>query len=311
MISDEKATQALTALTAVMKDKQRKELWNEGEKLFAQVNMHRIPSFPREREVRKLVVLENELWSPDTSICLLTKDYGATQEDTVDEVKKLLHTAGITRISKILPFEELKKEFKGFELKRQLAKNYDVFIADAAVTRLARAHLGKEFYTRRKIPFNVDLSKTKCLARQFEMLSKTTQVILTSKGANINISFAHSLMTEEAKRENLNTLLQKLPEIVPRGFKNVKMIALQGTDTMSIPVYRNDVADASVDEMSGLELERRSAYDQEMELRAEIKPKWVKPMKTKKRRSKTTKAKRKLLVVDAPDATAKKAKIES
>ena len=32
-----------------MEAAKRKELWDEGEKLFAQVTMHRIPSFPQEQ----------------------------------------------------------------------------------------------------------------------------------------------------------------------------------------------------------------------------------------------------------------------
>ena len=50
---------------------------------------------------------------------------------------------------------------------------------------------------------------------------------MTSRGANINIPFAHSLMSEEDQFDNLKSLVSQLNECIPRGFKNIKVISLQ------------------------------------------------------------------------------------
>ena len=117
-------------------------------------------------------------------------------------------------------------------MKRILSKEFDIFLADSRISRLAISHLGKEFYKRRKVPLCVNIEKdsksqTSNLSVQIEKLSKSTQVIMTSRGANINIPFAHSLMSEEDQFDNLKSLVSQLNECIPRGFKNIKVISLQ------------------------------------------------------------------------------------
>ena len=107
-----------------------------------------------------------------------------------------------------------------------MAKDYDVFLADSSVSRLVLNHLGKEFYKRRKVPHAVDLSR-KSLAADLEKLAKSTQVIVTPRGANMNIQFGHSLMSEEQIYENLKKLVEKFGDCIPRGVANVKALNLQ------------------------------------------------------------------------------------
>ena len=124
-------------------------------------------------------------------------------------------------------------------MKRILSKEFDIFLADSRISRLAISHLGKEFYKRRKVPLCVNVEKdaksqTSNLSVQIEKLSKSTQVIMTSRGANINIPFAHSLMSEEDQFDNLKSLVSQLNDCIPRGFKNIKVISLQVT-----PLYNS------------------------------------------------------------------------
>ena len=50
---------------------------------------------------------------------------------------------------------------------------------------------------------------------------------MTSKGPNVNIFWGNTEMTDDQKFENLQTLMQNLPEIIPRGTNNIKGINLQ------------------------------------------------------------------------------------
>ena len=48
-IDDKTLESRLNALNVILeKSYQGKELWDEGEKLFAQITLHRIPTFPRD-----------------------------------------------------------------------------------------------------------------------------------------------------------------------------------------------------------------------------------------------------------------------
>ena len=45
--------------------------------------------------------------------CLLTKNLDGNQDETIDMVKELLAKEEITDIEKIIPYDMLKKEYKG------------------------------------------------------------------------------------------------------------------------------------------------------------------------------------------------------
>jgi len=128
---------------------------------------------------------------------LIVKDIDDDIEETIELIQNLLKENNISGINKIIHYNQLKKEYKGrqpyitkgsncdsgltniiqgYELKRNLAKDFDIFLADNRIGRLALAHLGKEFHRRKKIPFPVDVERPERLAKQIQDYAKTTQV---------------------------------------------------------------------------------------------------------------------------------------
>ena len=52
MISDAQLKKAASALVQVISKNKAAELWEEGQKMFCQVNLHRIPQLPNEKDAR-------------------------------------------------------------------------------------------------------------------------------------------------------------------------------------------------------------------------------------------------------------------
>ena len=52
MISDNQIKKAVSALVQVISKNKTAELWEEGQKMFCQVNLHRIPQLPNEKDAR-------------------------------------------------------------------------------------------------------------------------------------------------------------------------------------------------------------------------------------------------------------------
>jgi len=306
---------ALAAAAALAQANGKNNLLNEAEKIFAQVSLHKIPAFPNDKEIRKLVLLPNRLYPSGCSSCLIVKNLSEDDiESTIDETNELLKQQDITFIENVLPYEKLKKEYKGHEQKRKLAQQFDVFFADSRITRLVQSHLGKEFKRRRRVPVNIRMERTNKIKEEMENALRSTQVILTPKGANMNIWFATTEMSDEQKLQNLQSLIDGLGNVIPRGVANVKAIYLQGTGTKAVPIYRNASAGEEVNEQSGIELERWAAHKQKLEVLKDFGVKKVAPKKSKKEAKKSgkerkgTKAgKRKLLKAGQK---AKRAKLE-
>jgi ribosome biogenesis protein UTP30 len=55
-------------------------------------------------------------------------------------------------IAKVISYTKLKKEFKQFKDKRNLLKDYDLFLADLRIYKMLPECLGKEFYAKKKYP---------------------------------------------------------------------------------------------------------------------------------------------------------------
>ena len=52
----------------------------------------------------------------------------------------------------MIGFDRLRRDFKQFADKRQLLKDYDLFLADIRVYKMLPELLGKEFYTKKAFP---------------------------------------------------------------------------------------------------------------------------------------------------------------
>ena len=64
--------------------------------------------------VRKLVLLPNRLYPSGCSSCLIVKNLSEDDiESTIEETNELLKQQDISFIENVLPYDKLKKEYKG------------------------------------------------------------------------------------------------------------------------------------------------------------------------------------------------------
>jgi ribosome biogenesis protein UTP30 len=55
-------------------------------------------------------------------------------------------------IAEVIGFDRLKRDFRQFKDKRQLQRDYDVFLADIRIYKMLPELLGKEFYSKKAFP---------------------------------------------------------------------------------------------------------------------------------------------------------------
>lgn len=138
-----KAVHALKTGTAKLSNTSKKLFGNEF-RYGLQLRTTKVPECPK-RNAR--MSLTHPLITPDDSICLLVKDdfpgKKSDYEKTVAEYRELLNTHNLGFIKNIIPFGQLKKEYKTFELKRKLANSYDMFLVDARINDNVFGFLGK------------------------------------------------------------------------------------------------------------------------------------------------------------------------
>ncbi|KAJ1826278.1 hypothetical protein LPJ73_009051, partial [Coemansia sp. RSA 2703] len=104
----------------------------------------------KERHKPYRIPLRHPMYDENSSVCLIIK---SGHEDTVEKIKEL----GIPQIKEIITAEQLKKNCKTYEARRQLLATYDLFLADDRLLNSLPKLLGSKFFKAKKLPAPVNL----------------------------------------------------------------------------------------------------------------------------------------------------------
>ncbi|XP_031569604.1 ribosomal L1 domain-containing protein 1-like [Actinia tenebrosa] len=220
------------AVSALMKHVQEKEkskpsLLGDQQVLWLILALKKIPA-PDKKPKR--IAISNSLHPDDSDVCLITKSEGKP-------VKELLQSAGVTSVKKVISLTKLKKNYKSYESKRQLASLYDLFICDDVIYHLLPKFLGKAFYTRKKFPIPVSLKK-KDLKGEINKVLQSTYMSL-GHGSCSAIKIGHTGLTEEEVTANIMETAKGIANIIPRGWKNIKSLNIKTSNSVSLPIYNS------------------------------------------------------------------------
>ncbi|XP_033631206.1 ribosomal L1 domain-containing protein 1-like [Asterias rubens] len=239
-LDEKKVTEAVAALLAFHKKRDEgKEasqalLLNEASEIKIIISVWKIVG----KKARTFeVTVPHTLRTPETEICLFAKDVDRLDQDaTVRHYKELLQNKGVTEVNEVMPLQQLKKEFQMFTSRRQLAKRYDIFLADERIFRLLHTHLGKEFYKRKKYPVQVDMTKRN-LKKEVLKAIDTTRFILTNRGNTNHMTVANTHMSLEQIVENTMAAVQSVTAKIPMGWNNLKALYIRTDESVSLPVH--------------------------------------------------------------------------
>ncbi|XP_061456334.1 ribosomal L1 domain-containing protein 1 [Rhineura floridana] len=228
-----KAAQALLAYNANKQKTAEKLLLNENQKVFLMITVWKIP--PREQVIK--ITLPHGILPETSDVCLFTKDEpGLTAEQTENLYKKLLSQHGITRISEVISYKTLKKEYKPYEAKRRLLSQFSLFLADDRIRRLLPSHIGKHFYTSKKVPLSVNL-KAKDLAKEISKHIQGTTLPVTNKGCCYTVRVGHSGMEAWKISQNVIAAAKVIGAKAPQIWKSVKILHLKMERSVALPVF--------------------------------------------------------------------------
>ncbi|XP_053413163.1 ribosomal L1 domain-containing protein 1 [Nycticebus coucang] len=230
---------AVEALLAHCKSRKNNNgfLLNENENLFLMVILWKIPS----KELRVRLPLPHGIRSDLEEICLFTKDEpNKTPEQTERFYRKLLNKHGIKTISRIIPLQTLKKEYKPYEAKLRLMSSFDFFLTDARIRRLLPTHIGRHFYQRKKVPVSVNLL-TKNLSTEINESIGGTVLNISKSGSCNTIRIGHTAMQTEHITENIIAVTKGLSEKLPEKWKSVKLMFVKTERSVALPIFSSFV----------------------------------------------------------------------
>lgn len=244
LVSKKIIKSALKACKKALDDgfEKKKNLFGEDLKYGLQIASVKIPDVPS-RNCR--VQLPNAIYKKGDDICLIVKDMerGRKQdyEETLNFWTDKLRELGIDYITQVIPFRQLKQDYREYEMKLKLVHRFDRFFVDARINGHVFNFLGNNFIRRCKNPTPVMLEKDEKIVKSLNKALGRVTYKQTNTGRITEIHFATHKMPLDKAVENAEFLLQAMKTQYPGGWQNIRTVYLKPmTDIpLTFPLYVN------------------------------------------------------------------------
>ncbi|XP_057310960.1 ribosomal L1 domain-containing protein 1-like isoform X2 [Hydractinia symbiolongicarpus] len=234
---------AVSALLAHLDDQSSKkarknELFKKDDDLWLLLGFRKIPQVNLKP---KKIPLPHTLHQ-ESDICLISKEPGKVMREKLAE-------KNVTCIKKAISLTKLRKEYKTYTLKRQLANSYDLFLCDERIYALVVRSFGKEFFKRRKEPVPVRLTYQDWNAE----FSKSTNSTLLRMGYGPCSAIKVGHLSEQSVKELTENVIHAMKVSaakVPGSWKNVKSFHIKSSSSVALPVYQTSpLSTVQIDEI--------------------------------------------------------------
>lgn len=198
--------------------------------------MHLIESRLLTNVIDKIMSLKHSIYGcRNQEICLFVKD-------PEDDIRSRLESKGIEGLTEIMGLKRLRDEYRRTADKRNLAKQYDLFLADERIIPMLHTYLGKSFFLRKKHPFKVNC-KRQNLAERICVLRDSTYLHI-AKGPTRLIRVGWSNWEDHQLADNIEMVLDS----VPIDFTNISQISLKTASSPNFPIFNLIEEDMEVED---------------------------------------------------------------
>jgi ribosome biogenesis protein UTP30 len=227
----------------------KKQLFNDGSDLDREpvfISVHATKYFADTRKLRPIIIkTPHRIYPGDVRVCLVAQD---PEKDTnvalVDEDEESYKVAELKKVVGISKF--VKGEYRPYEARRALVKEFDVFVCDQAVFQLVPQHLGKAFYKKNRVPVPIrtrDKDKKVSAERVASEISRIlgSTLVTPTAGPNLTIQVGNRKHSSKEIAENVVEIVKGLED---KGIINAKTrvrnVYLKATDSPALPIYLAD-----------------------------------------------------------------------
>ena len=109
-------------------------------------------------------------------------------------------------IAEVIGFDRLKRDFRQFKDKRQLLKDYDVFLADIRIYKMLPEFMGKEFYAKKAFPCPIKVHGFDSDNGLKDQLNKASECAYYTMGNGPNYSLKVGNVSQDSKDVAKNTI---------------------------------------------------------------------------------------------------------
>ena len=156
-------------------------------------------------------------------------------EDTVNHYQDLLKQHGCNQIKTIIPINQVKTEYRQFEMRRRLFGSYDYFLVDGRISGHMTHLLGKLFRQKRKLPTSIHMDKD--LKLEIDNALKKTCLQIHANGDSYVTQVGSCSMKVGEIVDNIMAVIDELKQSFPGGWENIRSLRIKTPLSLAIPIY--------------------------------------------------------------------------
>jgi ribosome biogenesis protein UTP30 len=137
----------------------------------------------------------------------------------------------------IVGTSKLRTKYESYEAKRNLCRQFDLFLADDRVLPSLPKLIGKTFFRRKKQPIPIDLTAADLEAQMCK--ARECTCLILSGGSCLSIKVARASFSVAAAVANVEAVIAAAAKHVPKKWGNVQAIFLKSADSVALPVYQS------------------------------------------------------------------------
>jgi len=162
------------------------------------------------------IPLKNSIYDSEkfnTRVCIFVKDPRSA-------FKELSIYSELPFKVKVIDVKKLKEKYSRFNERRNLLKEYEIFLCDQKIYMLLKKLLGKPFYAQKKYPLalKLDYSHPEEIKNQIVSHVEKSSKFYMTHGPNYTVKFARIVQDNKEILENLmDAVVNSLPHIMKWG----------------------------------------------------------------------------------------------
>ena len=228
MVTDSQIKAAITALRKFLDQNSKKsDLFADDASPIHLIISLQSPIGPK-RNKPKCISVPHAIYPDSTSVCLVVRDPQRTWKDKVSE-------EDVTCVKRVIGVDKLRRKYKPFEARRELMKQYDVFMADEAVLPILPKLLGKNFFVAKRLPLPLPLKATKPVKKIIEDAAFHSAWWSYGGGDSVAVRIAYSSQEVAEIVSNVQAVVTAMHGICEEA--KILSIGLKTTDSLLLPLW--------------------------------------------------------------------------
>ncbi|KAI9304795.1 ribosomal protein L1p/L10e family-domain-containing protein [Cunninghamella echinulata] len=227
---------AIKALTEYLKKKNQNDILDSDLGIWCHITLAKHVETTKSQQIE----LSHPICDDQGEVCLVVHNEPKKYQAIVDKMDLPRKVTTERACIKVYSGKQIKENYQRYEAKRQLARDYDLFLIDASLAHKINALFGDSFKRASKLPIIAYVSRNEKIMNEKYMKENLLKALNTTSlpaafDSSRQVKIGHNHMTDKELLDNFKAVLETLISL--DSWKFVQCVSLHADQSISLPVY--------------------------------------------------------------------------